>query len=95
MRHWLRPVGCPPWVERAGPGDPGPAKEREEINSGLEKEPSMLPELASLCACLCPELPEEAAKAPFPGDSFRTQAQWTHARKYSLLKVLSQLLSPS
>lgn len=51
----------------------------------------MLPELASDCTFL----PDEAAKAPLLGDSFRTQALWTHARKYRLLKVVSQLLSPS
>lgn len=51
----------------------------------------MLPELASYCTFL----PDEAAKAPLLGNSFRTQALWTHARKYRLLKVASQLPSPS
>lgn len=50
-----------------------------------------LPELTSYCSCL----PEEAAKAPLLGVSFRTQVLWTHARKYRLLKVVSQLPSPS
>lgn len=49
------------------------------------------PELASNCSCL----PAEAAEAPLLGDSFRTQVLWTHARKYRLLKVVSQLPSPS
>lgn len=95
IRHWLRPAGCPP----VGSGQ---AKEThgcllvivkggEEVNSGWERAHSMLPELASDCTCL----PGEAAKAPLLGDSFRTQALWTHARKYRLLKVASQLLSPS